>query len=26
MAALVKVDYHGTLSPEIGYEAATPTS
>jgi len=24
MAALVKVDYHGTLSPEIGYEAGDP--
>ena len=24
MAALVKVDYHGTLSPEIGYDASQP--
>jgi hexulose-6-phosphate isomerase len=24
MAALVKVDYHGTLSPEIGYDAKDP--
>ena len=24
MAAFVKVDYHGFLSPEIGYDAGDP--